>query len=107
MYIRVRVCVCVCVCVCIFTYLLFLTEIKCSGFEFIPLCSKLLRLPALAGFTPSSPPPGSPRLTLCTPPPTTPQGEQGPRDEERGHTPPQVTRRRAYLSTTSFLTLRT
>ena len=101
------VCIYVCVCVYIFTYVLFLTEIKCSGFEFIPLCSKLLRLPALVGFTPSGPPPGSPRLAVCTPPPATPQWEQGPRDEERGHTPPQVTRRRAYLSTTLFLTLRT
>ena len=79
---------CVCVCIYIFIYLLFLTELKCSGFEFIPLCSKLLGPPALSGFTPSGPPPGSPQLAVCNPPPATPQWERGPRDEERGHTPP-------------------
>lgn len=103
----IRVCMCVCIYIYIFTYLLFLTEIKCTGLEFIPLCSKLLGPPALAGFTPSGLPPGSPRLAVCSPPPATPQWERGHRDEERGHTPPQVTRRRAYLNATSFLTLRT
>lgn len=97
----------VCVCIYIFTYLLFLTEIKCSGFEFIPLCSKLLGPPALGGSGLQTHCPARPG-SLSAPPHLPPHSGKGaPRDEERGHTPPQVTSRRAYLNATSFLTLRT
>lgn len=71
-------------------YLLFLTDINATAST---SCSVLCP----EGFLPSGLPPGSPQLAICLPHTV----GKWPQDEQRGYTPPQVTRRRAYLDETS------